>query len=64
MAGTIDNKRGGKRKKDIKKKRILNAFEKTTKFVCLHNGRGDRNRTRISGFGDRYTAFVLHPYDC
>ena len=25
-------------------------------------GRGDKNRTRISGFGDRCTAIVLHPY--
>ena len=24
-------------------------------------GRGDKNRTRISGFGDRCTAIVLHP---
>ena len=27
-----------------------------------HFGRGDKNRTRISGFGDRCTAIVLHPY--
>ena len=27
-------------------------------------GRGDKNRTRISGFGDRCTAIVLHPYNC
>ena len=35
----------------------------TIQFVLhLLNGRGSKNRTRISGFGDRYTAFVLYPY--
>ena len=32
--------------------------------MCQENGRGDKNRTRISGFGDRCTAIVLHPYIC
>ena len=30
--------------------------------ISQGNGRGDKNRTRISGFGDRCTAIVLHPY--
>ena len=32
--------------------------------ISQGNGRGDKNRTRISGFGDRCTAIVLHPYIC
>ena len=31
--------------------------------ICV-SGRGDRNRTRISGFGDRCTAIVRHPCSC
>ena len=31
------------------------------KVVNRYSGRGDKNRTRISGFGDRCTAIVLHP---
>ena len=44
-------------------KKLMLKKAQTVKFVLhLLNGRGSKNRTRISGFGDRYTAFVLYPY--
>lgn len=32
-------------------------------FVFEANGRGGKNRTHTSGFGDRCTTTIRHPYD-